>query len=367
MMINPFFLLVFFVLLYLAVLYESNAALALCLLFVFWFVGSILQLLYNIQKVRMDFPPSANSSKENQAVFTLTVKNPGLLPVSGIKLRLILLDQNGHKAESKILSLSLGPRCRRKYSLTFSSPYCGRFQIYIKKMRIYSFFSLARISRRTDYLGEALFFPEPSLIPLRLSEQTRYFSPEGADTLENPFLSSVSGSFQDDVRSYHPGDRLGLVHWKLSARADELLIRSPVTGEGFSILLFLDLKAPVQINSVKQISSFFQCAASLSFSMLEIKCSHLMIWFDQKAQCFQRLPIRNEEDLTFALYFLLHGKFYQESRDLYALYSQEYPTDTWASRLLLDTRLELWQEDIKLLSTDAVNWKEDLALTEITL
>ena len=47
--------------------------------------------------------------------------------------------------------------------------------------------------------------------------------------------------------------------------------------------------------------------------------------------------------------------------------SQEYPTDTWASRLLLDTRLELWQEDIKLLSTDAVNWKEDLALTEITL
>ena len=92
-----------------------------------------------------------------------------------------------------------------------------------------------------------------------------------------------------------------------------------------------------------------------------------MIWFDQKAQCFQRLPIRNEEDLTFALYFLLHGKFYQESRDLYALYSQEYSTDTWASRLLLDTRLELWQEDIKLLSTDAVNWKEDLALTEITL
>ena len=196
------------------------------------------------------------------------------------------------KQKVKFFLFLLAPDAAENILLPFLSPYCGRFQIYIKKMRIYSFFSLARISRRTDYLGEALFFPEPSLIPLRLSEQTRYFSPEGEDTLENPFLSSVSGSFQDDVRSYHPGDRLGLVHWKLSARADELLIRSPVTGEGFSILLFLDLKAPVQINSVKQISSFFQCAASLSFSMLEIKCSHLMIWFDQKAQCFQRLPIR---------------------------------------------------------------------------
>jgi hypothetical protein len=101
--------------------------------------------------------------------------------------------------------------------------------------------------------------------------------------------------------------------------------------------------------------------------MLEIKCSHLMIWFDQKAQCLQRLPIRNEEELTFALYCLLHGEFYQGSKNLYALYSQEHPTDTWASRLLLDTGLELWQEDKKLLSSDTKNWKEDLALAEITL
>ena len=76
MMVNPFFLLLFFVLVYVAVLYESSAALALCLLFVFWFAGSILQLLYNIRKVQVDFPPSAHSGKENQAVFTLAVKNP---------------------------------------------------------------------------------------------------------------------------------------------------------------------------------------------------------------------------------------------------------------------------------------------------
>lgn len=367
MMVNPFFLLLFFVLVYVAVLYESSAALALCLLFVFWFAGSILQLLYNIRKVQVDFPPSAHSGKENQAVFTLAVKNPGLLPVSGIRLRLVLLDQKGKKTESKDLSLSLGPRSRRKYSLNFSSPYCGRFQIRIKKLRLYSFFSLAWISRGQDYLGEALFFPEPSPIPLKLSERTRYFTPEGEDSLENPFLSSASGGFQDDVHSYHPGDPLRLVHWKLSARADELLVRSPGTGEGFSILLFLDLKTPVQTNSAGQISSFFQCAASLSFSMLEIKCSHLMIWFDQKAQCLQRLPIRNEEEMTFALYCLLHGEFYQGSKNLYALYSQEHPTDTWASRLLLDTGLELWQEDKKLLSSDTKNWKEDLALAEITL
>lgn len=92
-----------------------------------------------------------------------------------------------------------------------------------------------------------------------------------------------------------------------------------------------------------------------------------MIWFDQKAQCLQRLPIRNEEELTFALYCLLHGEFYQGSKNLYALYSQEHPTDIWASRLLLDTGLELWQEDKKLLSSDTKNWKEDLALAEITL
>ena len=368
-MIHPCFLLLFFVMLYIAVLYKSGAALTLCILFLFWILASVFQVLYSFRRVQIDFPFSAyTGEKEQQAVFTFTVKNTGFLPLSGIRLPLLLLDQSGKKAEEKTLFLSLGPKSLRKYSLTFSSPYCGRFSIQLKKFRIYSFFSLASLTRKTDLRGEAVFFPAPSPVSVKISERTRYFIPEGEDCLETPFLaSSAAGSLGEDIRSYRPQDPIRLVHWKLSARTGELLVRIPASQEGFSVLLFLDLAVPEQNASARQISAFFRCAASLSFAMLEIKCSHLMIWFDQKEQCLRRLPIRNEEELDFAVYCLLHGDFYRSGQDLYALYSKEHPTDTWACRLLLDTGLNLWREEEKLFSSSPEAFEKDMALAEIIL
>ena len=368
-MIHPFFLLLFFVLLYTAVLYKSGAALTLCVLFIFWFLASVFHVLYNLRKVQINFPFSAyTGKKEQQAIFTFTVKNTGFLPLSRVRLRLLLLDQSGKKVEDKRLFLSLGPKSRRKYSLTFSSPYSGRFHIQLKKFRIYSFFSLVSLTRKINLLGEAVFFPQPSPVPVKISEKTRYFVPEGEDNLETPFLSpSAAGSFGEDIRSYRPQDSIKLVHWKLSARNGELLVRIPASEEGFLVLLFLDLAAPDQKDSARQISAFFQCAVSLSFSMLELKCSHLMIWFDQKEQCLRRFPVRNEEELNFAVYCLLHGDFYQSSQNLYSLYSREHPTDTWACRLLLDTGLNLWQEEKKLFSSSPETLEEDMALAEIIL
>lgn len=368
-MINPFFFLVFLLLLYVAVLYESSGALALCLVLLLWIAGSIFQLLYGIRHLEADLPFSARSGKEiDQAVFTFTLKNTGILPLSGIQLRLLILDQSGKKTEEKKLFLSLKAQSRRNFSLNFSSPYYGRFQIVLEKIRLYSFFSLAWVTKKTHLTQEAVFLPQPVPVPLKVSEKTRYFTPEGEDTLETPFTpASASGSLRDDIHKYQPGDRLGLVHWKLSARTEDLLVRSPGSSEGFPVLLFLDLVIPAQGESPRQISAFLQCTASLSFSILEMGCSHLMVWFDLEEQCLRRLPVRSEEELTFALYCLLHGDFYRASKELYSLSVREHPTDTWSSRLLLDTNLNLWKEETRLFSSTPENWKEEAVRTEILL
>ena len=101
-MINPLFVLLFFILLYTAILYQSQAALALCVLFIFWILASFFQVLYCRRKIKIDFPFSAyTGEKEQQAVFTFTIKNTGYLPLSGIRLGFLLLDQSGKKTEEE--------------------------------------------------------------------------------------------------------------------------------------------------------------------------------------------------------------------------------------------------------------------------
>lgn len=52
------------------------------------------------------------------------------------------------------------------------------------------------------------------------------------------------GGFSEnhEIRPYIPGDTLNLIHWKLSAKADELMLREPVEPELGTLMLTLDIK-----------------------------------------------------------------------------------------------------------------------------
>ena len=115
-MINLLFILLFFILLYTAVLYQSQAALALCVLFIFWSLASFFQVLYCRKMIRIDLPFSAyTGSKEQQAVFTFTLKNTGFLPLSGVRLCFLLLDQTGKRRKRKLYFCLWAPEAAENF------------------------------------------------------------------------------------------------------------------------------------------------------------------------------------------------------------------------------------------------------------
>ena len=45
-----------------------------------------------------------------------------------------------------------------------------------------------------------------------------------------------------EIRQYHPGDNLNQIHWKLSAKVGDLMLREPMEPERGLMLLTMDLK-----------------------------------------------------------------------------------------------------------------------------
>lgn len=160
--------------------------------------------LWATAKVRLEGPPRLILGESASAQLRLT----SLLPPGRCYA---YLSQPGGKKGRK---LSL----RDSLSLPLDTSHCTRLELRIRRLRI------------LDYLG--LFFlpkarPEPLAVeiwPLPLAPEPM---PDATALLSPPLRPKPGGGYAEihELRDYRPGDPLRDVHWKLSAKADKLIVR----------------------------------------------------------------------------------------------------------------------------------------------
>ena len=149
---------------------------------------------------------------------------------------------------------SLSAKKTSVLSGTISNGYYGKFHLQANKVRIYSFTHLLSLPVACKAKADILFYPSPFVIPIQLSEGIRFFSAE-CDGFEE--IISGTGSYHtSDIREFLPGDKLRQIHWKLSARTDQLLVKETGRPKGFPVLLFLEKGKSDKKASPSQYSTF---------------------------------------------------------------------------------------------------------------
>lgn len=358
MLSNLFSVLLVFASFYLAVLYESTAACALFSFLAICFSAGILQLFSLSGKLCFRMPEVIPDGPNKECLrFFITAENTGFLPLSCARAKIALFDINSQKLYADSLTFSLPPKKQVILPVELSSKYCGKFQVRIEYIRIFSFCSLLNRKLHPALTSTVLFYPDFSLLPVTVSETTRFFAAE-----HDEFDEVISGTPQipiNQIRTFRPGDRVRQIHWKLSARTDELLVRDAGQPDGFPVLLFLELTGPDKSDSAAWYSSFLEYAASLSFSLLEAKCSHFVIWYDSKEQSVVRYPVRQAEELYTCIYYLLHECPSAPENTLYDLYTRKYPSDTYRTKLLLTASLQLYNDQTLLQTCSKINWYQE--------
>ncbi len=121
---------------------------------------------------------------------------------------------------------------------TLSADHVGQFSYGALLLTVTDFFSLFRISVRPAEVPQALVLPNPFEI-----EKPRFVvSDEGKNALSR---AQEDTSSPEDVRGYAAGDPMKRIHWKLSARKRELLVRRYETPEPPDTLILMDCQIPV--------------------------------------------------------------------------------------------------------------------------
>ena len=89
-----------------------------------------------------------------------------------------------------------------------------------------------------QYVG---ILPECHLIPVEITRKTREFIAESDEYFDRENGDDPSEVYQ--IREYRDMDSLRDVHWKMSAKAEELLVKEHGKPKGCVVLIWLNLKA----------------------------------------------------------------------------------------------------------------------------
>ena len=130
--------------------------------------------------------------------------------------------------------------------LPLQARHVGQFDVQIERLKIRDLFGLFEMKKKPQALNVPLtVLPRPFDI-----EKPRFtVGDEG-----NAALSRTQEDYNapEDVRSYRPGDAMKRIHWKLSSRKRELLVRRFETPAPPDTLILLDCSAPLGGESVQE-------------------------------------------------------------------------------------------------------------------
>jgi len=113
--------------------------------------------------------------------------------------------------------------------------HCGGLSAQLHKSRIYDYLGLFRFRVRKTNNRTFLVLPEPLHMEV---------PPDLTQHLARSWRPKPGGGYAEnyEIRQYRPGDHLNQIHWKLSAKVGDLMLRESMEPERGLMLLTMDLR-----------------------------------------------------------------------------------------------------------------------------
>lgn len=262
-------------------------------------VISLLLLLIEKNQVELEFQLFHSIVKrKEQATLQLSVKNRwAFLPIP-VRITLQVENQLFQETSQETLLLPAG-RKTQVLQQPISSTHCGRISVHIREVRIYD--PLRLFYFRKKQLPERRFFlVMPTIVPLSLE-----VGPQLEENVESDRFSTKKPGDDPaqvfEIRPYHPGDRVHRIHWKLSSKMDELMVKEyslPIASR----ILFLVAGTPL-----KMLDDMMDIVTSMLNFCQQNELEYSFAWYEEnKGPVF--VPISDEENLTVTLSCLFSVK-----------------------------------------------------------
>ena len=311
-----------------SILYNQYVMGILFLCVLFMPIIQLLLIIYLSLKIKVKLSSVIHvATKEETIPITIQIHNPTIFPLLRIKLYLTYKNAYSSKEYKKEIITAADNRGSTSIACNIRSEYTGNLEISLKQVRFYDYIKLLSLKKKNKSKIRVAVLPlfheieevNLSYKSRQLGESDHYSRLKGGDDPSEVFA----------IREYREGDRFQRVHWKLSSKMDQLMIKEFSDPLNCSVLIMLDLWVPQGKDRIAYIDALLECSLSLSHTLLTRGQHHYFSWFDIKQGKCRRIRVTGEKDLYEAADGLLDATVYQDTTNMLPNYLAEYTNEQY--------------------------------------
>ena len=136
------------------------------------------------------------------------------------------------------------------------------------------------------------------------------------------------------IREYHIPDPVQMIHWKISAKAGKMMVKESSHPLGCAVCIRLWLSDAAK--DFKKLERMMEICASLSRTLVEEHCMHVVAWFDQKNVRVVRWRVKDEETFYEMLWELMEAVPVAKREEEQSGFEEVFRTQKFSSVLVLD-------------------------------
>jgi uncharacterized protein (DUF58 family) len=214
----------------------------------------------------------------------ITVINKGLMPILNYSFMLNMHNEFSDGEQVRDINVSVPARGKRVIEIKLCPTLCGKINVAVGEVRVRDLFSFFE-ARLDDSARLAI-----AVMPIDAEFEDKPRVAENAvDELESP-QKDQTGDETVDIRAYMPGDSLKSVHWKLSAKKDELFVREKGETKGDRAVLLFELNKA-------ELNRILDLVYSVVMQYVEAELSLRVCWADRSSEQLHSYTVTGNEEL----------------------------------------------------------------------
>lgn len=345
---------------YVASLYENILIVLLGCTHLFLMAFSFFYILYEMKSVRvtLDMPPVMADQGESVHI-RLRAKRRyrGCCGIIKVQVAVSCKDLP-FRARRKWLRMESGMDTEDCF-LSIAEP--GSYEIRLRRVKIYDLTGLYCLRQcRAAREERALLGVLPRIFPMgiSLSEAVRGFA--GETEIYDAERGGMDAGETLKLRPFRDGDELRNIHWKLSAKEGELIVRENSMPRGCPVAVLVE-------SAAAGAEAVLQCVASLSFCLMDQECFHYVVWYSDGLQDIVRMRVDSEESFYEALLRLMREGSARGKINIGERYREKYGGEPMLHRIYVGEGPCLRVDDqealrLKPSALERELWRVELAL-----
>ncbi|MBE5935746.1 MAG: DUF58 domain-containing protein [Lachnospiraceae bacterium] len=244
------------------------------------------------------------------------VNNKGILPVVMVQFEFICKNVLHNTSRNISLHLPILRWGKQHCIFSIKSEYCGDLIIELKDVKVIDYFGFKSKNIEKKFKKKIYIMPNNNNVELIKVDNLNSSDIEGKEF--SKYKSGDDPAEVFDIREYRAGDKIHSIHWKLTARKNEIMVKefSLPINSNYSVIMDLSVDNK---EKHKEVDAVIEATMDIILQLQEQGINHQIVAYERNGKYVYKDIIDTNASIVDIMYELYQSKIFVK-KDLLSAY-----------------------------------------------